>query len=79
MNNILLQTACSDIVSIENTCKNCKNVHILFSSDDNCIPTISAHLSNQNSCHVDLLVGLDFCHNFISGNVKRGHIGEPIA
>ena len=54
-------------------------MYILFSSYDNRIPTISAHLSNQNSCNVDLLSGLDFCHNFISGNVKRGQIGEPTA
>ena len=157
VNNILLQTACADIVSIENGCS--KKVHILFDSGAQrsyitkelqkslnlkplrverivlnvfgkeggeimnvdvvkfkvetvtdkifmealCIPTISARLSNQNSQYVlsqnyphlqglsiansssktsfdvDLLVGLDFYYSFITGNVKRGQIGEPIA
>ena len=52
---------------------------MLFCSDDNCIPTTSGHLINLNSCDLDLLLGQDFCYNFISSNVKRGQIGEPIA
>ena len=52
---------------------------MLFCSDDNCIPTTSGHLSNLNSCDVDLLLGQDFCYSFISSNVKRGQIGELIA
>ena len=52
---------------------------MLFCSDDNCIPTTSGHLINLNSCDVDLLLGQDFCYNFISSNVKRGQIGELIA
>ena len=157
VNNILLQTACADIVSIENGCS--KKVHILFDSGAQrsyitkelqkslnlkplrverivlnvfgkeggkiinvdvvkfkvetvtdkifmealCIPTISARLSNQNSQYVlsqnyphlqglsiansnsktsfdvDLLIGLAFYYSFITGNVKRGQIGESIA
>ena len=96
MNNILLQTACADIVSMEN---DCKNGHKLFDRGDNCIPTISAPLNDQNSQYVlsqnyphlniannsfrisfdvNLSIGLDFCYNFISGNVERDQIGEPI-
>ena len=28
---------------------------------------------------MDILDGLDFYYNFITGNIKRGQIGEPIA
>ena len=152
----MLQTACADIVSIENGCS--KKVHILFDSGaqrsyitkelqkslnlkplrverivlnvfgkeggeimnvdvekfrtetvknkifmEACISTISAQLSYQNSQYVlsqnypelqalsiansisktsfdvDLLVGLDFYYSFITGNVERGQIGQPIA
>ena len=34
---------------------------------------------SKTSFGVDLLVGLDFHYNFITGNVKRRQIGEPIA
>ena len=33
----------------------------------------------KTSFDMELLVGLDFYYNFITGNVKRGQIGEPIA
>ena len=38
-----------------------------------------ANSNSKASFDVDLLVGLDFYYNFITGNVKRGQIGEPIA
>ena len=38
-----------------------------------------ANSSSKTSFDVDLLVGLDFYYSFITGNVKRGQIGEPIA
>ena len=38
-----------------------------------------ANSNSKTSFDVDLLVGLDFYYNFITGKVKRGQIGEPIA
>ena len=38
-----------------------------------------ANSNSKASFDVDLLVGLDFYYNFITGSVKRGQIGEPIA
>ena len=38
-----------------------------------------ANSSSKTSFDVDLLIGLNFCYSFITGNVKRGQIGEPIA
>ena len=38
-----------------------------------------ANSSSKTSFDVDLLVGLDFYYSFITGNVKRGQIGEPTA
>ena len=37
-----------------------------------------ANSRSKTSFDVDLLVGLDFYYSFITGNVKRGQIGEPI-
>ena len=38
-----------------------------------------ANSSSKTSFDVALLVGLDFYYSSITGNVKRGQIGEPIA
>ena len=38
-----------------------------------------ANSNSKTSFDVNLFVGLDFYYNFITGNVKRDQIGEPIA
>ena len=74
---IFMETLC--IPKINGQLSNQKGRYILYKYYPHLQGLNIANSSSKTSFDVDLLVGIDFCYNFITSNVKRGQIGEPVA
>ena len=74
---IFIEALC--IPKINSQLSNQKGRYILYKYYPHLQGLNIANSSSKTSFDVDLLVGIDFCYNFITSNVKRGPIGEPVA
>ena len=74
---IFMEALCIPTISAQFSYQ--KSWYVLFQNYPHLEGLVIANSSFKTSFDVNLLVGLDFYYYFISGNVKRGQIGEPVA